>query len=168
MHKPVFFRYLAYYLILLLLFVLQTTPNLLPPILGSKPLLLIPAALTISYMEAELPAMFFGLAAGLMLDFGYSDNIGFFTFALTVVCFGVSVFFRDNLVVSFLNAMAFTAAISTLLLILWFVFSYIIAGKGDVLYYFVHHYIARIVYTIAVEPVLYFIFKFLFKNLRSA
>lgn len=161
------FRYIAYSLELILLFILQTTPRLLPEILGSKPLLLIPAAITIAFFENEIPAMFFGLASGLMLDFGYSDNIGFFTITLTISCFFIGLVFRDYLVISFLNATAFNAIFCSGLIILYFLFNYIFAGKGDILYYFSHHYISRIIYTFVCGIVLYFLNKFLYKNLRD-
>ena len=161
------FRYFAYSLELLLLFILQTTPRLLPEIFGSKPLLLIPAAITISLLESEIPAMFFGLAAGLMLDFGYSDNIGFFTVTLTLSCFFIGLIFRDYLVISFLNAVVFNAIFCSGLIILYFLFSYVFAGKGDVFYYFTAHYISRIIYTFLCGIVLYFLNKFLYKSLRD-
>ena len=161
------FRYLAYALELLLLFILQSTPRLLPEIFGSKPLLLLPAVLLISFMESEVPAMFFGMAGGLILDFSYGDNIGFYTFFLTVICFFVSLIYRDNFVVSFVNAAAFMSVICAGLLILYFLFFYVFAGKGDAVYYFVNHYISRIIYTIVCGMLLYFLNKFLFKNLRD-
>ncbi|MCR5653448.1 MAG: hypothetical protein K6F88_06575 [Ruminococcus sp.] len=161
------FRYIAYSLELLLLFILQTTPRLLPEIFGSKPLLLIPAAITISFFESEIPAMFFGLASGLCLDLGYSDNIGFFTVTLTISCFFIGLIFRDYLVISFLNALAFNAMFCAGLIILFFLFSYVFAGKGDVLYYFSHHYISRIIYTFICGILLYFLNKFLYKSLRD-
>lgn len=160
------FRYLAYALELLLLFVLQSTPYLMPEILGGKPLLLIPAAMTIAFMEEQIPAMFFGLACGLMLDLGYSDNLGFYTILLTLICFMVGVVFREYMVVSFLNAMAFTSAVTIGLVLLSYLFFYTVLGKGDFMY-FVSHYISRIIYTIAVTPLLYLLNKFLYKNLRD-
>ena len=114
------FRYFSYFLELLLLFILQTTPRLLPEIFGSKPLLLIPAVITIALLENEIPAMFFGLAGGLLLDFGYSDNIGFFTITLTLSCFYIGLVFRDYLVISFVNATVFNAIFSSGLILLFF------------------------------------------------
>lgn len=161
------FRYLAYSLEILLLFILQTTPNLMPELFGSKPLLLIPAALTISFLESEIPAMFFGLACGLCLDFGYSDNVGFFTIALTISCYFISLVFRDYMVVSILNATAFNAIFCSGLIILYFLFSFVFAGKGNVFGYFAAHYISRIIYTFLCGMLLYFLNKFLFRNLRD-
>ena len=53
-------RYLAYTLELLVLFMLQETPGLLPTIFGSRPLLVLPAVLTIapvSYTHLTLPTI---------------------------------------------------------------------------------------------------------------
>lgn len=161
-----FFRFMAYSLELLLLFILQTTPNLLPEVFGGKPLLMIPAAVTIALMEEQIPAMFFGLAGGALLDLAFSDNLGYYTIMLTLICFVISLIFRDYMVVSFLNAMGFTSAVTIAVVGLFYLFFIALAGKGDFMY-FVNHYISRIVYTIVCAVVLYFINKFLFRNLRS-
>ena len=42
-------RFFAYVLEILVLFMVQETPGLLPPILGARPVLLIPAALSIAF-----------------------------------------------------------------------------------------------------------------------
>ncbi len=160
-------RYLAYSLEIILLFVMQTTPNFFPEIFGSKPLLLIPAALTISFMETELPAMFFGLGCGAALDLGYSGNIGYYSLMLTIICFGVSLVFRDYMVVSLRNAAAFIAAVSTALIGIHFLLFYLIAGKGEAGYYFLNHYISRIIYTIITGIGLYFLNRALYKGLRD-
>lgn len=161
-----FFRYAAYSLELLLLFILQTTPRLLPEIFGGKPLLMIPAVVTIALMEEQIPSLFFGLAGGALLDLGYSDNLGYYTIMLTIICFVISFIFRDYMVVSFLNAMGFTTAVTVLTVGLYYVFFIALAGRGDFMY-FASHYISKIVYTIVCTVVLYFINKFLFRNLRE-
>lgn len=162
------FRYVAYGLELLLLFILQSTPRLIPEILGGKPLLLLPAVLTIAFLEDSIPAMFFGLAGGILLDLGYSDNIGFYAFLLTIICYAVSLVFRDYMVVSFLNATAFTAAITTVLVCVYFLFFFIFAGRENSLLYFAQHYISRIILTILCGMPLYLLNKFLYRNLRDA
>ena len=161
------FRYIAYAIEIILLFVLQTTPHLLPEIGGSKPVLLIPAALTIAFFEEEIPAMFFGLSCGIVLDLSISNNMGFFAFSLTLISFIVSLIFRDYMVVSFLNSLAFSAGIILFLIGIYFLFFYVFAGKPYAGYYFVHHYISRIIYTICTAPLLYWVNKFLYRNLRN-
>ena len=59
-----FFRYLAYALEIILLFVLSSTPSLLPDIFGAKPTLLLCIALTAAIFEREIPAMVIGLNVG--------------------------------------------------------------------------------------------------------
>ena len=46
-----FFRYFSYSLLVILLYILQATPNLMPELFGSKPLLLLPLALAIASAE---------------------------------------------------------------------------------------------------------------------
>ena len=70
-----FFRYLAYALELILMFVLSTTPGIMPELFGAKPALLVCVALTVAVYEREIPAMIFGMIAGIMTDLGY--RLGF-------------------------------------------------------------------------------------------
>lgn len=162
------FRYIAFGLELLLLFILQSTPRLMPEIFGGKPLLLLPAVLSIAFFEESIPAMLFGLAGGVLLDLGYSDNIGFYTILLTLICFGLSLIFRDFMVVSFRNATAFISAITTVLVCVYFLFFFIFAGRENALVYFAQHYISRIIYTIICGILIYLLNKFIYKNLRDA
>ena len=46
-------RYLAYTLELLVLFMLQETPGLLPPLFGARPVLLFPAVITIHVRDGN-------------------------------------------------------------------------------------------------------------------
>lgn len=161
------FRYIAYSIEIILMFILQTTPNLIPEIFGAKPLLLIPVALTIAFFEEEIPAMFFGLSCGIILDLSSSDNIGFFAFTLTLISFIMSQIFRDYMVVSLLNSLAFVSATSLVFIFLHFMIFYLFAGKIDPLYYFVNHNLPKIIYTIVITPIIYGINRFLYRNLRD-
>ena len=73
--KYTVFRYLAYSLEILIIYIVQGTPFFLPEILGGRPVLLIPVALTIAFYENEIPAMFFGLACGSLIDIGTGGMI---------------------------------------------------------------------------------------------
>ena len=77
-------RYLAYTLELLVLFMLQETPGLLPPLFGARPVLLFPAVITIAMFETEIPALAFGVVGGLFCDFGLSGTLGFHALVLGV------------------------------------------------------------------------------------
>lgn len=158
-------RYIAFGLEILLLFIIQSTPNLIPEVMGGQPLLLIPAALTIAYFEPEIPAMFFGLSCGILLDLGCGDNLGYYTVLLGVICFLLGWIFRDYMVVSFLNATAFSAVIITVLICVNFLFFYIFAGKDEPGMYFLNHYVSKIIYTVLCGVILYFVNKGLFRSL---
>ena len=70
-------RCLAYFLEILALYVLQMTPGLVPSVFGVTPLLVIPAALTVAVLEDEVTGLAFGIFAGLLVDFGMGDMLGF-------------------------------------------------------------------------------------------
>ena len=57
-------RYLAYTLEILVLFMVQETPGLLPSVLGVRPVLLFPAVMAIAMFETEVPALAFGVCWG--------------------------------------------------------------------------------------------------------
>lgn len=83
-------RYLLYAVELLLLFILQETPGLLPFIMGAKPMLVLAAALTIAMVEECVPAMAFGIFAGLLADFGGGTPMGYHALVFAVLCFFLS------------------------------------------------------------------------------
>ncbi len=159
-------RYFAYSLEYLLLFIIESTPGLLPEIFGGKPMLLIPAAITVALLENELPAMFFGTAAGIITDLAIGQSVGFFAFTLTVVCFFLSRIFREYMVVSFLNASAFISAVSTGLIYIYFLIFRVFSGVENALALFASHYISRIIYTIAAGIGLFFLNKAIHRGLR--
>ena len=75
---------------LLLLFVLQETPGLLPFVMGAKPMLVLAAALTIAMVEDCVPAMAFGIFAGFLADFGSGSVMGYHALVFGVLCFLLS------------------------------------------------------------------------------
>lgn len=162
------FRYIAYSLEILLIYVIGGSGLVLPELFGGRPMLLISAALTIAFFENELPSMFFGIASGALIDIGTDGNIGFFTFALGFSCFVIGNIFRDYMVVSFLNSLAFCGGFILGLIVLKFIIKYGINGFNNSGYYFLHHYVARIVYTFVLSPLLYWLNKGLYRNLRDA
>ncbi len=162
-----FFRYLAYSLEILVLFILGSTPSLLPQIFGATPCILVALALTIAVFESEVPAMFFGVICGVLTDLGFSNSTGTFTIALTICCFVLGFCANNFITVNFLNVMITAAVVITALLSLHFLFNFVLKGYDHVGTYFVHHYISRIVQTIIGTAILYFINKFIYETLRD-
>jgi rod shape-determining protein MreD len=151
-----FIRYFAYVLELLILFMLQQTPGLLPPLFGSRPILLIPAVLAIAMFEPEVPAMAFGLFGGLLIDFGIGGALGFHGILLAVFCYITGAFsanlLKTNLFTSFLVNLVSLSAIVCLQWVFFYVlYDYEFAG-----YAFIHHYLPRIGYSLLLTPLTFY------------
>ena len=160
-----FFRYLAYTIELILMFVLSTTPRLMPEIFGAKPVLLICVALTVAVYEREIPAMIFGMIAGILTDLGYSNSIGLFAVSLTIICFVVGYAANNLIVAKFLNFLLYSAVAVGILFMLYFLVRFVIPGVDDMWQYFTHHLISRMVQTFLFSIPFYFINRFIYLRL---
>lgn len=159
-------RYLAYVLELLVLFMVQETPGMLPAIFGVHPVLLFPAAVTIAMFEEETPAMAFGILAGLFCDFGLSGTLGFHAIALAVLCYFVSevtrVFFQVNLATALLTGLCTIALLIAAQWLFLYSFRYSMAE-----YAFSHHYLPKYFYTVLFVPLLYLLNRGLSQAVRA-
>ncbi|MGI6256049.1 MAG: rod shape-determining protein MreD [Acutalibacter sp.] len=149
-------RYLAYLLELLVLFMIQETPGLLPHIFGARPVLLFPAVITIALFETELPALFFGVGGGLLCDFGLSGTLGFHALVLGVLCFLISLLVRVYLQNNLATAALIGIVAIGLTVILQWVFLYLLRYSHPA-YAFTHFYLPKYFYTILFLPLLYFL-----------
>jgi len=75
-HILAFQKHAIYVLLLLLLYVLQTTPRLFE-IYGVKPMLVVPAAIAVAMHEGEFTGGIYGAFAGLLCDMGGFGLFGF-------------------------------------------------------------------------------------------
>lgn len=160
-------RYLAYTLELLVLFMLQETPGLLPHIYGARPVLVLPAASVIAMREEETPAMAFGIAAGLFCDFGYSGVLGFHALVMGVLCFFVSLtvqaFMQVNPVTAVLTGICVLGITITAQWLFFYFFQYSSPG-----YAFINYYLPKYLYSLLFVPLLYLLNKALAESLPSA
>lgn len=161
-----FFRYLAYVIELILTFVISTTPRLLPELFGAKPVLLICVALTVAVFEREIPAMIFGLAAGLLADLSFTNSIGLFTITLTVICFIVGYAANNLIVAKFMNFLLYAAVAVGLIFMLYFLVRFVIPGVDDMWGYFKSHLISRMLQTYICSIPFYFLNRFIYDSLN--
>lgn len=160
-------RFFAYFLEILVLFMVQETPGLLPPVLGARPVLLIPVALSIAFFETEVSAMAFGVLCGLFLDFGMGTAFGFHGLFLGVMCFLLGALAAELIRTNLLTAMlAGILGIFLLLSIQW-LFTYLLYGLDYPGYAYVHHYLPRMGYTLIFMPVTYYFNRALALFLRE-
>ena len=159
-----FFLILAYALEIILLWVLQSTPKLLPALFGAKPFLLLAAALSIAAREDVVPAIIWGAVCGALADISAGGTVGYFSIAFVIVCF-----VQASLLDTYLNRNLLTAGVLTLgsvaaVIGLYFVFFRLFAGVPDCGTLFVSRYLLRMAYTVLCYIPLYFLNRFLHKS----
>lgn len=160
-------RYLAYTLELLVLFMVQETPGLLPYVLGGRPLLLLPAVLTIALFEEDVPSMVFGIAAGLLLDYGLSGVMGFHALLLVILCFLVNLMVKAYLQVNLVTAILTGVWTTAVILAAQWLFLFYLPGYSMPTYALTHHYVPVFFYTLLFFPLVYVLNKGLYQALQK-
>lgn len=167
MEKLKVLRYFAYTIEILVFYMVQETPGLVPDLFGARPVLLIPIALSIAMFEKETAAMVFGLLCGLLIDFGAGGVLGFHGLLLSVICYSVGLIAANLIQTNFLTAMI-TSVISTgCVVLLQWVFFYLLFGYSHAAYALTAHYIPRFFYTTAFMPVAYYFNRALALQIRA-
>lgn len=160
-------RFFAYSIELLVLFVLQETPGLIPEIYAARPVLVLPAAISIAMFEGETAAMAFGLAGGLLIDFGIGNVLGFHGLLLAVGCYVISLIAANLFQTNFISALLLTVAASFVTFSLQWVFFVVLRGYEHVGYALWAHYLPLFCYTMAVMPLAYYFNRALALQIRS-
>ncbi len=161
-----YLRFLAYALELIILYVLSGIPNFMPSLFGSKPVLLIAAALTIAVFEDELPSMIMGLSCGVLIDVGTDAKIGYYTLILTVLCFVLGYCQRNFFVTNFLNATVIGVCSLLGVFLLHFLIFGVFMRSPDLGQVFLKQYLIRFIYTALFLPILYWLNR-LFYSLKK-
>ena len=148
-------RWIFYGIEFILRYMLQTTPGLVPEIAGVRPLLLIPAALSVAMFEGDLGGMAAGIVAGLFLDLSGGEVLGFYAALLAVFGFILGSMtmelFRTNLLLMSLATLVTVPAVLTLQ---WLVF-YLLPGYAGGAYVYRMHYLPEMIYTVVLAPLVY-------------
>lgn len=161
-----YLKWTAHGLLILITFLVQTAPHLIPSIAGAKPLLLIPVAIAIAMMEGPIGGAAAGIAAGLLWDL-YADRLfGFNALILLVLCCAsgllVRLLIRNNL----LSAMLlFSGALLIQGVADWF-FYYVLWMREEPLYVLLHMTLPDMAYTLVLAPALYGLTLLVAKILR--
>ena len=162
-----FFRYFAYSILIILLLVLQSTPNLMPEIFGSKPLLLVATALCIASKEDKIPSLIFGAVCGVLTDIATGGSIGFFAFLLTLICYAEAHIFSTYFASNIISVMIVVVITVPILIFFYFLIFIAFAGVPNCWIHFANHYISRIVYTFLMIIPLHYLYGFLYRNLSE-
>lgn len=161
-------KWLAYGLELFLVFVIQSTPNLLPSFLGVKPLLLVVFAISIAMFEGDGPAIWIGLAAGILMDIQAGNSgFGFNAIMLMIICFAcgslVVYLMRNNITTAMVLALAGMLVMG---LSRW-LFFYVLWGAPKTGYYLYAVMLPQIVYTVLIMPIAFYFNRAIATHLTS-
>ena len=160
-----FFRWLAYAMEIIVFYALGNTPNLLPELFGAKPVLLLCVALTAAIYEREIAAMVIGIICGVLIDLGYSNSIGLFTIALTIICFIVGYAANNLIVANFRNFLLYSFLTVGGLFMLYFLFFFVFAGIEHRWTYFTGHLLSRMVQTFLCSFLFYYLNRLIYYRL---
>lgn len=130
-------KWVCYFLVLLLDFVLQQTPGCLQLVPEVKAILIVPLCISVAGVEGNFGGALIGAFGGLVWDMAAGRIMGFYALGLMLVCFGVGIavelFFRS----SYFNMMVFTLLGLLVVTGLDFVLSHLLFRYGDAaVYYF--------------------------------
>lgn len=154
-------RGLFFSLEILLLWLLQSTPRLLPELFGAKPVLLLAAALSFSVCTAPAPAAVWGAVCGVAADIASGGTVGYFAIVFTLVCFA-----QASVLGTYFNRNWFTAVVLSVgsvvaVLGVYWALTALFRGVPDGGVLFVRHYLPRMAYTAAAFVPLYLLNRFL-------
>lgn len=160
-------RYFAYTIEILVVFMLEQTPELLPHVFGERPVLLLPVAVSIAMFEPPVATLAFGTLCGLLLDYGMGSVLGFHAIVLACLCHAIAVLAADLLRTNFLTALLVLAGSTALVFFLQWFFFFVLYGYAYPGYMLAAHYLPRLVYTLAFMPIFYYFNRALFLNIRE-
>lgn len=158
-----FRKYAGYALLMVLLYVMQTTPRFLD-VFGVKPNLVIPAAVCIAMLENEFIGGFYGALAGALCDLGGFTIFGFNAIILLAGCVLIGLLVIYMLRVSMPN---FIGLLTGLLLtrgLLDYLLSYVMWGYENVWMVLAYDIVPGIIYTAAVSPLIFYLYRRIFRR----
>lgn len=147
-------KHIIYSVLLLFLYVLQTTPGLFS-IYGIKPILTITAAIAIAMYEDEVVGGIYGMAAGLLCDTGGNSLFGFNAMLMMSFCALIALLTIHLFQNTMINMLFFSVIVYFIRGSLEFVFSLGIWGYENVSRYYIHKTLPVMVYSLCLIPLFY-------------
>lgn len=161
------FRCFAYALEIIVFFIIERTPRLIPAIFGEKPIIIVPILLMIALFEGEKVGLGCGIFMGLLIEANTSYNFGFFVVLLGILGYIVGLISKDVINVNFPTAMM----VSSVSLLVFFIFSFFyyssLESFYDALYIFWRHYLLKIALSNLTLPLVYYLNRPLAVNLND-
>lgn len=152
--------------ILIFTFLFQNTGGLFPSPFGIHAILLIPLTICIAMFEREFAGIFYGLAAGVMLDSFSSQSTVFNSLFFTIIGFGagalITYLMRNNLLCATIMTSVSSFLYTTLLYFIYIDF----AAIDKPFLVFLKYYFASAIYTVILTPAYYFLVRAVSKQFK--
>ena len=154
-------KHVVYGVLLLLFYIMQTTPRLFE-IAGVKPVWVLPLAIAVAMHEGEFAGGVYGACAGLLCDIGGFSLFGFngFIFCLAAVCAGLLIIYMMQCNVA--GCMLFVFAAMMLRGSIGYMFAYGIWEYENAWRIFMLHTLPTAAYTTAAGIPLYYLLRAIF------
>ena len=152
-------KWIIYFLLLFVLFVLQTTVTL-HAVFEILPVLIVPFVVAVSMQEREVFALVFGVIAGFMWDYSSGKVSGFNAAILMICCIAISLLTLYLVGNNSLNAMLLCVGTMVIQGLLDFLFGYAIHGYENSWYILVRYILPIILYTVVVTPFIFWLVRF--------
>ncbi|MEG2295273.1 MAG: rod shape-determining protein MreD [Oscillospiraceae bacterium] len=156
--KENIFKHACYFIIVIIVFLAQTTPRFLE-VFGIKPFLLLPLVVSIAMFEGEFIGGIYGAVAGLLLDYSATTYFGFNAMLFMVGCVLVGLLIIHLMQRNGFNCMFFCASILLVRGILELFFRHIIWGNTGVGILFLGNTIPTIIYSVCFAPLFFIMFQ---------
>ena len=162
-----YIRFWAYTIEILVFFVIERIPNLVPSVNHVKPMILVPVAVMIALFEGKNVGIVFGFIIGLFLDTSATGKIGFYSAVLACLGFLVGTAAQKIIKFNLITSVAFVIAFTTAFYFAHFIFEYLFRGYQDAIYALFNHYLIGMLYTVMLSPCIYFFKKAFAVNIKE-
>lgn len=151
-------KHACYFIIIVVVFVAQTTPQFLE-VFGIKPFLLLPVVVSLAMFEGEFVGGIYGVIAGLLLDYSTTTYFGFNAMIFMVGCVLVGLLIIHLMQRNYFNSIVFCSSILLVRGILELFFLHIIWGNTGVLILFFGNMVPTALYSICFAPLFFIVFQ---------
>ncbi len=148
-------------LVILVSFLLQTTVFQALALADVVPNLLLNTTICYGYIRGRTHGMWIGLVSGLMLDMMYGSVIGLYGFIFMTIGFFIGyikkIFFTDNI----LLPVVLISVGDFVYNIYYFVTEFLLRGRLNFFFYFIHIMLPEILYTVLVGVLMFYLIRIL-------
>lgn len=161
-------KWILYALLLMLCYAVQTTQGLTIPFFGARPILIVSIMISVSFLEAELPAAVFAFFCGLLMDYAVGTVLGYFAFFFVITAVVVS-FVTHSMALMNLYSFAITSGIALLSVShLDFLIRYLLKEEVGSAGYYWRNFLPMVFYTLVLTWAIFWVVKKIFVWLTPA